>query len=95
MHAARPVSFYLLLTIPVALLLGARMGQVRDQPKQFALYLILLFVYFGVVLIRAVIDLFEIGKRHFYERERLYGSTLGEPEFLDKLRDRTSEESDD
>jgi hypothetical protein len=37
-NANRPMSFYLLLAIPVALLLGAGVLQSQDSPKWFVFY---------------------------------------------------------
>lgn len=85
-HARRPVSFYLLLAMPVVLLLGANITQSMDSPKRFVFYLSALFVFFLVVLHRALVDFMEIARDHFHESERVYKTTLGDREFVDQLR---------
>jgi len=81
----RPVSFYLLFAMLIVMVLGLGMLRVRDDPRQFGLYLILLFVFFFVVIARAIMDCMEIWRRSFAERERLFKDTLGEDEFVGKL----------
>ncbi len=85
-HARRPVSFYLLLAMPVVLLLGANITQSMDSPKRFVFYLSALFVFFLVVLHRALVDFLEIARNHFHESESVFKKTLGEREFIDQLR---------
>lgn len=81
----RPASFYLLLAMLIVTVLGLGIIRVRDDPRQFAQYLILLFVFFFVVIARAIIDCMEIWRRSFSERERLYKDTLGDDEFVGRL----------
>ena len=81
----RPASFYLLLAMLIVTVLGLGIVRVRDNPHQFALYLILLFVFFFVVMARAIMDCMEIWRRSFSERERLYKDTLGDDEFVGRL----------
>jgi hypothetical protein len=81
----RPASFYLLLAILIVTVLGLGIIRVRDDPQQFAIYLILLFVFFFVVIARAIMDCMEIWRRSFSEHQRLYKDTLGEDEFVGKL----------
>ena len=88
---ARPVSFYLLFAILFALLLGVRIVYVQDDPVRFASFLTLFFILFFFVLVRAIIDLFDILRRHFTERERVFRSTLGETEFAEELGRRVAE----
>ena len=87
-HSERPASFYLLLAIPVVLLLGARMTRSLDNPVRFAFYLSVVFVFFLVVILRAVVDFFEIAKRHFHEREQLFRTTFGDEEFIAQVKER-------
>ena len=91
---ARPISFYLLLLIPVALVLGAHLGSLRTSPRQFAFVLGLLFLFFLVVIWRATADFFDIVRRHMADRRALYPSTLGEPEFLSKLGEQVRAKQD-
>ena len=81
----RPASFYLLLAVLIVTVLGLGIIRVRDDPRQFAQYLILLFVFFFFVIARAIMDCMEIWRRSFAERERLYKETLGEDEFVGRL----------
>ena len=74
------------------LCLGAPMLRATGDPKRFAFYLSLFFVFFLVVLCRAVYDLFEIAQRHFKEKENLYRTTLGEQEFVAQLSERIAAE---
>lgn len=87
-HRRRPTSFYLLLLTPVVLLLGARMAQYRDQPWHFAGMLTLLFLFCGAVLFLAVLDIFDIGRRHLREHHAAFRETLGEEAFYKELSDR-------
>lgn len=91
-NKARPMSFYLLLAIPVVLLLGTKIVEVRESPKQFAFFLALLFVFLFAVLLGAIADFIGIARRHFWEDHKLFGSTLGDAEFASKLGERVSQE---
>ena len=91
---SRPPSFYLLIALFVMLPLGTVMIGVRENPKQFALFLALHLVFLFVVLVRAVFDMIEIGGRHLKEREQLYGATLGDREFARELGRRVAQKRD-
>lgn len=91
-NAQRPMSFYLLLAIPVALVLGSQMAFVRETPGRFAFFLALFFVFFFAVLVGAIVDFFDIARRHFHEREKVFRSTLGDADFAEELGERVSEE---
>lgn len=86
-----PVSFYLLIAIVIVLLLGAQMVLVRDDPRRFAFYLVLMFTFFFIVIFRAVVDGIEIAKKHFRERENLFHDTLGDADFVSELGKRVEE----
>ncbi len=90
----RPRSFYFLLAAPIVLLGGVHMVQYRDQPLRFALILALLFVFFGVILIQAIMDLFEISRRHYAERKQSFVETLGEQDFIQELGKRVKDKTD-
>lgn len=92
---ARPVSFYLLIAMVIVLLLGVQMADYRDDPWRFALVLSLMFVFFFVAMIRAVIDCGEIVRRHLAERRELYRTTLGDEEFMSELGRRVRQKRDD
>ena len=80
-----PVSFYLLIAMVVVLVLGAQMVLVREDPKRFAFYLTLMFIFFFVVMFRAVVDVVEITRKHFRERENLFHDTLVDSDFVSEL----------
>ncbi len=84
-HQRRPISFYLLLLIPVVLLLGAHIGTYRQSPLRFAGLLSLMLVFFGVVVARAVNDLFALCRKHLREKRAVYQETIGDPEFAETL----------
>jgi hypothetical protein len=84
----RPVSFYLLLAIPLELLMGTQMLSVRDNPKMFWAFLAMNFVFFFFVIVRALLDFTELLRRHIKEKESVFKTTLGDKEFLADLRER-------
>ncbi|MBP8128386.1 MAG: hypothetical protein KA184_02315 [Candidatus Hydrogenedentes bacterium] len=87
----RPVSFYLLLIIPLVMLLGLQMVTSRDNPRRFALVLSLMFLFFGILLLRAVMDLFDIARRRLREERDSFRDTLGDKSFTNALRRRIRE----
>lgn len=91
----RPVSFYLLFAIIAVLILGSQIVYVKDDPKRFALFLSLSFLFFFVVAYRAVVDFFEIVRNHFRERETAFRSTLGDEEFVKELGRRVTKSQDE
>jgi len=94
-HARRPVSFYLLVLIPVALVLGVRMGNVRNDPHQFAFYLACGFVFFFAIMYRAIADFVDIGRKLFSEQESLFRTTFGDEEFLTRISGCREQEQED
>lgn len=86
-------SFYLLIAMIVALLLGGPLLLAREDPTRFAFYLSLYFVFFFAVLYRAVVDFVEISKRHLKDREQVYRDTLGAEDFVKELSERVAEKS--
>ncbi len=96
-HRRRPVSFYMLLSVPVVLVLGARMFEYRQDPGGFRLALTLLLLFFLVISIQAVRDFFAITRKHLHERRAAYLETLGDREFIGELgqRVRKNEHRDD
>ena len=81
----RPASFYLLCAIVVVLLLGAQIVYVKDDPKHFALFLTLYFIFFFVVIFRAILDGFDIVRSHFRENEQLLSRTFVDDGFAERL----------
>jgi len=82
----RPASFYMLLAIPVVLVLALGLFQAQNDPKRFAFGLSILFIFLGVVLIRACRDIFMLMRVHLAESRQSYRETLGDEEFLETLR---------
>ena len=89
--ARRPFSFYLLFAILIVALLGIQVVKVRENPKQFALFLTLMFIFCFAVVVRAILDVIDIIRRHFTEHESVFGTTLGEKEFVSELGRRVAE----
>ncbi len=85
-HRQRPLSFYLLLSIPVVLLLAAHLFRSLDDPRRLAFGLSLLFVFLGVVLIGALLDTLSIIRESLVTKRTSYKETLGDDEFLAELR---------
>ena len=85
MNERRPFSVYLLFAIFIVVMLGSQIVYVRDDPKRFAFFLSLNFIFFFVVMYRALVDFFEIVRKHFREKESIYRDTIGEPQFAKKL----------
>jgi hypothetical protein len=82
----RPMSFYLLVSIPVVLLLAVHLLRSLEDPRRFVFGLSVLFIFLGVVLMGAFLDMFSIIRRGLAERNRSYKETLGDDEFLEELR---------
>ncbi|MFA6240137.1 MAG: hypothetical protein WC655_04365 [Candidatus Hydrogenedentales bacterium] len=91
MNRTRPASAYLLIAMVIVLLLGYQIVDFREDPRRFALFLIMMFVFFFAVMLRAIIDFFEIARNHIREREKLFKTTIGEKEFIGELGRRVSE----
>ncbi len=91
MNRRRPASAYLLVAMIIVLLLGNQIVHVRENPKLYTVVLSLMFVFFFVVILVAVIDCVEIVKRSFAEHHKLYQSTRGEKDFAAELGRRVAE----
>ena len=87
-HKRRPISFYMLLSVPVVLVLGARLFEYRQDIGRFRAALTVLLLFFLVISIQAVHDLFSITRRHFHEHRAAYLETLGDREFIGELGQR-------
>ncbi len=87
-----PVSFYLLLLIPVTMVFAVPAFYTKDDPKTFMLHLALLFVFLFVVLIRAFVDVLEAARRLLSEKERVFRKTIGDDEFVHELGRRVDRE---
>ena len=91
----RPASFYLLFAIIAVLILGSQIVYVKDDPKRFALFLSLNFLFFFVIAYRAVVDFVEIMREHFRENETAFRSTLGDEEFVKELGRQVAQSQDE
>lgn len=85
-HRRRPVSFYLLLSIPVVLVLAVNLFQSLQDPKRFAFGLSILFIFLGVLLIRAILDIGSLLREHLAASRQTIKETIGDEAFLEKLR---------
>lgn len=81
----RPVSLFLMAAMLVVLVLGAQVWYVIDDPKGFAFFLSLYFVFFFVVIGRATVDMFDIVREHVRDRERLFRDTFTGDGFSQEL----------
>lgn len=88
----RPTSFYMLLITPVVLLLGVKMAEYRDEPWHFAGMLTLLFLFCGAVLWLAVLDIFEISRRHIRAHRDAFRETIADENLYKELASRTGQE---
>jgi len=93
-HARRPLSFYLLLSIPVALMAGAHMLEMQENPARFALLLSAMFVFFGIIVLRAIMDMADIARKHHVAERETWSATIGDPKFAGDLGRRVREHTD-
>lgn len=79
------VSLLLMIAMTVVLLLGVQLVQVQDDPKRLAWFLSLYFVFFLIVIGRAVFEMFDIVREHIRERESVFKATFHEGDFPGEL----------
>ena len=79
------VSMFLMLAMTVALVLGVQIVEIRDDPKRLAWFLALYFVFFLMVIGRAVFELFDIVREHVRDREAIFRRTFAEGDFATEL----------
>lgn len=91
----RSFSFYMLLTMPLVLMLALPLLMKQHRAAYFATILTLLFVFFGVVLLRAVMDIFEISRKQLSEDRRNFQNTLGEDGFMHALGNRRHQDREE
>ena len=92
-HSQRPISFYLLLSIPVVLVLGVELASAQDNPRKFFLFLALLFTFFIVLFSRALVDFIEITRKRLADEKEIFRKTLGEEQFLASLKKKTDDDA--
>lgn len=85
-NAAKPFSFYLLVALLIIVVLSVQLPMNLNNPKRLLFFLILDFIFLFAVLVGAIVDFFDIAKKHFSEREKLFEETLGRQEFVSELR---------
>lgn len=89
------VSLLLMGAIVIVVLFGVQVVYIRDDPKHMAFFLSLNFIFFIVVLYRAIMECLEIARDHFREKEQLFRSTLGDEEFIADLGRRVAESEEE
>lgn len=94
-HARRTISFYLFFLVLIGLLLSTQLIYLRDSPRRFFVVLALLFILFFAVIFRAVVDCFDIARRHYAEHEEIYRETLGDTDFAKELGERVAKKRQD
>jgi hypothetical protein len=82
-----PLSFYLPLAILVVVLLGTQLYFVRDDPKRFAFVLVSLFLFFVLMIFIALLDVLQLWRKALRDRERVYRETLGDEDFVRRVRE--------
>lgn len=97
LHEQRTISFYLVFAVFTVFVLSLQVLRYRDDPFRFAFLLSLLFIFFFIVVFRAIIDLVEILRRNLSEKRDVYRTTLGDEAFARELgrrvREKRQEES--
>ena len=84
-----PISFYLILAIIVALLLGVTGFAHMGDPRRMAFTLTLFVVFFGAITYRALIDAVDIYRDYHRERRSLLSNVLERDGFAGQLREKT------
>jgi len=86
-----PISFYLMLAIVLALLLGASGFEDLENPKRMAFTLTLFTVFFAVVAYRAIVDAMGIARRFYRENNGVFHHVFSRDDFSAQLGDRVAE----
>ncbi len=84
-----------MVAMVVALLMGGQIVYVRDDPKKFAFLLSLYFIFFLVIIVRAVLEFFDVVRQHVREREGLFRETFAKDGFAAELGQRVGEQDAD
>ncbi len=79
------VSLLLMIAMTVVLLLGVQFVEVRDDPRRLAWFLTLYFVFFLIVIGRAILEMFDIVREHVRERESAFRKAFHEGDFPEEL----------
>ena len=94
-NKARPFSFYLLIAILIVVVLSSQMMLSLNNPKRLFFMLALDFVFLFAVLVGAIVDFFDISKRHFSEKEKLFAETFGHEDFVSEMQDVKKDQNDE
>lgn len=84
-----PISFYLILAIIAALLLGVTGFVNLDDPRRLAFTLTLFVVFFGAVSYRAMVDAIDIYRDYHRKHSALLSDVMQRDGFAEELRERT------
>lgn len=84
------VSLFLLIAMVVVLLLGVQFVEIQDDPKRLAWFLTLYFVFFLIVIGRAIFEMLDIVREHVRERESVFRKAFHEGDFPEELGRRVS-----
>ncbi|MFA7693598.1 MAG: hypothetical protein GX117_05440 [Candidatus Hydrogenedentes bacterium] len=84
----RPISFYLLVLIPVVLILGVYPLNSAASPRSFLFYCSLILFFLWLVSALAINDFIALFRKHRCEQRQAYRDTLGDPDFVDLLGNR-------
>jgi hypothetical protein len=75
----------MLLAIPLVMLLAVPLFEYREDPKRFAFLVAMQFFFLGVIFVRAVFDVIELGLRQYRDERDAFRKTLGEQAFYEEL----------
>lgn len=84
-----PISFYLILAIIGALILGVTGFTDMSDPRKLAFTLTLFIVFFGAVSYRALVDAVDIYRDYHREHSSLLSDVLRRDGFAGELREKT------
>ncbi len=84
-HQRRPVSAYLLLAIMIVVALSTQVVHIYDEPLRFAVFLSINFVFFFLVMARAIVECGDILRNYLPAREQIFKETLGDEAFVAQL----------
>ena len=84
-----PISFYLILAIIAALLLGVTGFTDLDNPRKLAFSLTLFVIFFGAVIYRALIDAADIYRDYHRKNVTLLSDVMERDGFSRQLREKT------
>ena len=87
-----PMSFYLILAIILMLVLGAPGFADLDDPRKLAFTMVVFLIFFGAVVYRALIDAFDIARKHYREGATLISDVFERDGFAQQLHEKLAEQ---